>query len=365
MSGPVEKDEGIMASDEQEPSMGHDPGEGRPHPRAAGPLTVGAYITTCLSGNYAARDERLWNLYQRGKTAQWNVATDIDWSPEVCFGSELRGEAPGTAMRFVSAPGSPVPPALWDTFRWEYQAWMVNQFLHGEQGALVATARLVETVPDMAAKAYGASQVADEARHVEAYARYIDEKLQVTYPINRGLESVLRDLLSDSRWDIVYLGMQIVIEGLALAATRVASTGFSDPIIKSISRMIARDEARHISFGVIALDGVYGELTTPELADREDFLAEAIHLMSGRFMLREVWERLDIDVRAGIRFAQSNPIMMGFRQTLFFKLVQALRHLGLLTPRICDLLKSESLVRPGILDDAPAHAAANQPRRAR
>lgn len=242
-----------------------------------------------------------------------------------------------------------MPRELWDAFRWEYQAWMVNQFLHGEQGALLTTARLVETVPDMASKVYAAAQVADEARHVEAYARYIDEKLGVTYPINRGLKALLRDLLGDSRWDVVYLGMQVIVEGLALAATRVASAGFGDPIITSITKMIARDEARHISFGVIALNGLYEEMSAAERDEREQFLLEAIHLMSQRFLLREVWEKMDLDVEQGVRFARTDPMMVGFRQLLFRKVIQVLRQIDLLSPKIRDLLLDEALARPEYL----------------
>jgi hypothetical protein len=317
-------------------------------------LTVNAYITSCLSWNYRSRDERMWSLYQRGKNVQWNADTDIDWSAEVPFGAPLPEEASGSILSFASGSDCPVPPDSWDKFRWEYQAWMINQFLHGEQGALVTTARLVETVPDLAAKSYAASQVGDEARHVEAYSRYIHEKLGVTYPISPGLETVLKYLLSESRWDIVYLGMQIIVEGLALSATRVASMGFGDPIIQSISRMIARDEARHISFGIMALDGLYGDMTAKEFSDREDFLVEAIHLMSRRFQLREIWERMEIDVQSGVSFVVSNPGMVAFRHTLFHKLVQALRHIGLLTPRVCEILLGEGLVRPGTLADVAA-----------
>jgi hypothetical protein len=327
-------------------------------------MNVDAYITTYLASSYGSRDERLWSLYQRGKNAQWNAESDIDWSPEVSFGALQSQDAASTAVPYSSLLEGLIPSGRWDSFRWEYQAWMINQFLHGEQGALVATARLVETVPDLSAKSFAANQVGDEARHVEAYSRYIDEKLGVTYPMNPGLETVLRDLLSDSRWDIVYLGMQIIVEGLALAATRIASTGFGDPIIKSISRMIARDEARHISFGILALDGVYSEMTDPELADREDFLSEAIYQMSQRFLLHEVWERLEMDVPQAVSFVQSNPSMIAFRMTMFQRVVQALRHLGLLTPRVCAVLVSEGLARAGTLpsSDPAASIVASRPR---
>jgi hypothetical protein len=312
-------------------------------------VAVDAYIRSYLNWDYSTSTSRLWSLYEKSKIAQWNVSTDIDWSYPVEFGVPLPQEHSIGVVRFAELEGSPVPPQLRTRFLWEYQAWMVSQFLHGEQGALLTTARLVETVPDLAAKIYAAAQVADEARHVEAYARYIDEKLHVSYPINPGLGALLRDLLSDSRWDIVYLGMQVVVEGLALAATRVASTGFGDPIVTSITKLIARDEARHVAFGLIALSGLYSELTSKEMAEREAFLLEAIHLMSQRFTLREVWESLGVDVAQGIAFAKTNPTMISFRQLIFQKVVQLLKQIGLLSPKLTDLLLSEALVRPEFL----------------
>ena len=313
---------------------------------APGLLEVEAHFAAIMNWDYGYHNPRMWSLYEKAKVAQWNVTTDIDWSYDVRFGDPLPAERAERASPLAFAPESPVPPALWDTFRWTYQAWMINQFLHGEQGALLTTARLVETVPDMTAKTYAASQVADEARHVEAYARYIDEKLGVRFPINPGLGALLRDLLGDSRWDIVYLGMQVIVEGLALAATRIASTGFGDPIIRSITKMIARDEARHIAFGHVALLGLYDEMTTAELDDREAFLLEAISLMSQRFLLREVWERLGLDVTQGVQFAKNHPNMVDFRQLMFHKVIHILREIGLLSDRVRELLSTERLARP-------------------
>lgn len=311
-------------------------------------MAVDATIKSCLNWNYGARDNRVWSLYEKNKSAQWNAATDIDWSHDVRFGEEFIGASGAGVASFVVGNDSPVPPSMFTAFRWEYQAWIVNQFLHGEQGALVTTARLVETVPDLESKVYAASQVADEARHVEAYAQYVDTKLGVTYPINVGLRALLVDLLSESRWDMVYLGMQVIVEGLALAATRLASSGFGDPIITSITRLIAKDEARHVGFGVVALGGMYGEMTSTELAEREAFLLEAVHLMSRRFLMREVWERLDLDIGRGIHFAFHDPMMSGYRQLLFQQVIHVLRQLGLLTPKLRDLFLAERLAQPEV-----------------
>lgn len=309
-------------------------------------MEVDASFRANLNWNYGLRNNRTWALYEKNKLGQWNAATDIDWSYDVRFGEPLEDAYSAGVAGFVMGNDSPVPRELVTEFRWEYLAWMISQFLHGEQGALVTTARLVETVPDMEAKIYAASQVADEARHVEAYARYIDEKLGTSYPINPGLKALLRDLLAESKWDIVYLGMQVIVEGLALAATRLASTGFGDPIITSITRLVARDEARHIGFGVVSLTGMYDDMTTAERTEREAFLMESIHLMSRRFLLREVWERMELDVERGITFAKHDPMMFGYRKLLFQQVIHILRQLGILTPKLRDLFLSESLARP-------------------
>ncbi|MER7766100.1 ferritin-like domain-containing protein [Kitasatospora sp. NPDC096140] len=308
-------------------------------------MEVDAAFKANLNWNYGERNNRLWALYEKSKIAQWNAATDIDWNHEVRFGA-LLDEGQSTGLQNFRGPGSPVPEELINQFRWEYLSWMISQFLHGEQGALVTTARLVETVPDMEAKIYAAAQVADEARHVEAYAKYIDEKLGNCYPINPGLKSLLRDLLSESDWDIVYLGMQVIVEGLALAATRLAGTGFGEPIITQITRMIARDEARHIGFGVVSLTGMYEQMNSKERAEREEFLLESIFLMSRRFLLREVWERMELDVEAGITFAMNDPMMFGYRQLLFQQVIHILRQVGLLSPKLRDLFLSEQLAKP-------------------
>ena len=329
---------------------------------------VEASVTTEFVWDYAQTRPPLTKLYEKGKASQWNATTDIDWSPEVRFGAPLepiagaeRGRGPLFGEPSPDSPFRRLTEEDRNRLRWEFQAWMVSQFLHGEQGALVATSRLVETVPDIDSKYYAANQVADEARHVEAYARYLDEKLGHSYPISAPLESLLVDIMTERRWDITYLGMQIMVEGLALAAFGLGNMVFHDPVIKQITDYVMRDEARHVAFGVLSLQGLYPTMTSAELADREDFLLEATSLMYERFLLDQVWERMDIDVEAGKQFARQSAIMRGFRQMLFSKIVPNIRKLGLLTPRVRDhyetlgilqfqeALDSASEVDPGLV----------------
>jgi hypothetical protein len=189
-------------------------------------------------------------------------------------------------------------------------------------------------VPDVDSKFYAASQAADEARHVEAFARYVRDKVPAGYPVSGPLETLIAHILADRRWDVTALGMQIMVEALAMAAFRLADTTFHDDLIKSITRLVARDEARHISFGVLSLGGIYRDMTRAELADREDLVLEAAYLTRRRFLLEDVWERLDVPRADGVAYAATDQLMTKYRQTIFTKVVSALRGIGLLTERV-------------------------------
>ena len=188
----------------------------------------------------------------------------------------------------------------WRQCRIESQNWTLSQFMHGEQGALICTAKIVETVPWIDAKYYAATQVMDEARHVEVFAKYLDTKLTGHYPINAHLRMLLDDIINDSRWDMTYLGMQIMVEGLALAAFGFMHKLTEEPLLKQLLRYVMSDEARHVAFGVLSLKEYYEELTDAEMRERQEFAFEAAVRMRDRFLQQEVWERMGVDVKEAI-----------------------------------------------------------------
>ncbi len=282
---------------------------------------------------YGEGRDRLLSLYQRGKDKQWDAVTRIDWA------AELDPVDPfGLPLETHPLAGSPV----WDTLDEEQRkesarhvgAWQFSQFLHGEQGALLCSARIVESVPDLDAKYYAATQVMDEARHVETYARLMQDKVGMLYPVNSSLQALLSDTLSDSRWDLPYLGMQVLIEGLALAAFGVVRELTTAPLIKQILAYVMADEARHVAFGRLALRDLYAQLSSSELAEREEFVLEGARLMRDRFRAEEVWQRLDYDVPACIAAVDSSPYMQAFRSLLFSRIVPCVRDIGLWSPRV-------------------------------
>ena len=307
---------------------------------------ITATTVTSFDWEYALKDERLLNLYEKGKALAWN-ATELDWSVEVDIDKLSRQ----TNVRDFFNYALKVPHTFSEEeallFRRHADAFTLSQFLHGEQGALAAAARIVQTVPWAEAKFYAANQAADEARHVEVYHRYLTEKLGVSYQIHPSLMELLRNLVEDSRWDITYLGMQIMVEGLALAAFGMMKLSMpGEPLIHDITTRIMGDESRHVGFGVLSLEKYYrGELTSQELREREDFVIEATCLMHDRLLQTPVFERLGYDVKVWNEWAMQSPMQQGFRQLTFSKIVPNLKRLGLLTPRVRDAMGKLNLLR--------------------
>jgi hypothetical protein len=233
--------------------------------------------------------------------------------------------------------GSPMWDKLTDEERGHVRrhmvGWQFSQFLHGEQGALICTAKIVQSVPDIDSKYYAATQVMDEARHVETYSRYLD-KIEIAYPINDNLKSLLDDVLTDSRWDMTYLGMQVLIEGLALAAFGLIRNTAGDPLGKAVNAYVMQDEARHVMFGRLALRDYYPQLTQAERDEREEFCADACYRMRDRFLANELWERLGYDAEACIKYVDESESQKLFRSLLFTRIVPTLKDVGLWGPKM-------------------------------
>src|SRR5207244_20615 len=251
---------------------------------------------------------------------QWNTNTRIDWTTDV------DPESPDNYPEYyIPIYGSDIYERMTEQERGNYRrlaaAWTNSQFLHGEQGALVCTAKIVQTVPDVDCKFYAATQVMDEARHMETYSRYLREKVEMAYPINAHLKSLLNDIVADPRWDMTNLGMQVMVEGLALAAFSMIRDYSNEPLAKALNAYVMQDEARHVAFGRLALREFYPQLTDAERAEREEFVVYASYLMRDRFLAEEVWENIGLDPKECIAYVESSEMMQAFRKMLFSRIV--------------------------------------------
>ena len=285
--------------------------------------------------DYSLTRPALRKLYEKAKVGQWNGSTDLDWSinvdEEKQVAMDLAAFASGlTPAHYGSTTLSNWGDKEWTEFAIEQRRWSLSQFMHGEQGALICTAKIVETVPWYDAKLYASTQVVDEARHVEVFARYLDEKLGGSYQINAHLRMLLDDIVNDSRWDMTYLGMQIMVEGLALAAFGNMQQMTNEPLLKKLLRYVMSDEARHVAFGVLSLQEVYAHMSDKEIKERQEFAYEASVRMRDRFMSQEVWSRMGVNPRDVVPLVLNDPTREVFQQMLFAKIVPNCKKLGLL-----------------------------------
>jgi hypothetical protein len=281
-----------------------------------------------FSWEYDEGRARLLALYQKGKDKQWDSTTRIDWSLDIDPHNPI-----GMPEEFNPFFGTDIWNKMTqperENFNHHQAAWTWSQFLHGEQGAMVTAARIVETVPDLDSKFYGATQTMDEARHVETFGRFLHEKVGLVFPINDDLGALLNDSLTTREWDYAYLGMQVLIEGLALAAFGVFRDMATNPLAKQLLAYVKQDEARHVAFGRLALRDAYKELSDKERAEREDFVVEGCWLMRDRFLGTEVYETLGLPVAECKEISEHSQVQQAFRSLLFSRIVPCVKDIGL------------------------------------
>ena len=310
------------------------------------------HTDVAFTWEYDNNRDALLQLYGKGKAQQWDAAERIDWS------QDLDPENPMLLDdKVVPIHGSDVWNRMTEKERREVrhhlQASQISQFMHGEQGALIATSKIVQTVPDLDAKFYAATQVMDEARHVEAYRRLLHDKFELAYPITHGLKSLLESGLSDSRWDMTYLTMQILIEGLALAAFQRLRDQSKHPLAAAVNAYVMQDEARHVAFGRLALRDYYPQLTEAERNEREEFVVDACWHMRDRFNQLEVWQRLGLPLDQCLEITDNSETMKVFRGRLFSRIVPTVKDIGLWGGKV-----QEAFAAMGAIEFAQTDAAA-------
>jgi hypothetical protein len=280
--------------------------------------------------NYGSVKEGLRDLYEKAKRDQWNGSVQLDWSTPVDPEGEIIPQVYNPLEDY--APFQKLDEKRTREFRHATISLQLSQFMHGEQGALIVASQLTGAVPWMDAKYYAATQTMDEARHVEVFARYLREKLEWEWPINPNLKQLLDLIIQDSRWDMKYLGMQILVEGLAMAAFSSMYKMAVEPLVRDVVHYVMRDESRHVAFGVISLRDYYTDMDATERREREEFVIEACHLMRDRLVGDEIathfgWPREEVRQKV-----LQSPVMKMFRQSLFARVVPNIKKLGLLTP---------------------------------
>lgn len=309
-------------------------------------------LTGSYNWDYKIQDGRIKKLYDLGKQLNWDPEMDIDWDrpwPEEELMPELFNlhEYP---------PYLELSEERKKEFWLHMNAWSLSQFLHGEQGALLVASQLCSCAPTFNAKLYAASQTFDEARHVEVFNKYLQQRLGLMYPINTHLKSIIDKILTDQRWDMKFIGMQIVIEGLALSAFNTTRETTPDPVLKDVVYLVTRDEARHVTFGVNYLEEFVKTLSQEEIEERAQFAYEACVISRERLVATDVFRHFGWDVEEARKQVLEGFVMSTFRNLLFQRVIPNLKRIGLLTDRIrpkfeeLGILEFENLADDGDID---------------
>ena len=307
---------------------------GEEYPANLDPTDVVEIFQTPLTGSYnwdyTVQDNRIKKLYELGKELNWNVEVDVDWSPEL-NDTMPDGEFEHKDAQWINHPQY----KTWDRMRREeffndLESWGTSQFLHGEQGALLVASQLTSCAPTFNAKLYAASQTFDEARHVEAFNKYIQTRLGKRWPVGRALKGLLDKILTDPRWDLKFIGMQVIIEGLALAAFQAAKEGTNDPVYKQMLEYIIRDEARHVTFGINYLTDFVQTLSEEEQMDRAKFALEACTVSRNRLKAYEVWNKYGLNIEETEEYEKGHVFQTQFQDVLFSRIMPNLKKIGLL-----------------------------------
>jgi hypothetical protein len=308
----------------------------------------GAYVW-----DYETADPRMHRLYALGKERNWNAALDIDWS--VPFDRSKPPIVAEVASPFQGwEPFEALSPEARVEFEWHHQAWVFSQFLHGEQGGLLVASQLVSCAPTYDAKLYAASQTFDEARHVEVFSRYLRERVGLVYPVNRHLKALLDKILSDPRWDLKLIGIQLIVESLALAAFQAQRDVVADQVMREILDRVVRDESRHVAFGLEFMREHVMQLSEEEIEERAQFAYEACAVMRERIVSTDVFEHYGWDVEEGRRRYLSGPTVQRFQKYLFARTIPGLKRVGLLTPRVRDKYRSLGVLDYEAIEDLEA-----------
>jgi len=246
---------------------------------------------TLFQRDYAVHAPDMRRLYENAKRDQWNVSKDIDWSQPVDLDRGIFAD--GLVDGYGSEIWDKLNPKQQHELNVEFSCWRLSQLLHGEEGAMLACSQLVDMVPSNDAKFFQSTQVVDEARHTEVLSRYLLEKCGGrVYPMSRNIKRLFDFLLGQGKWFIKTAGLQLIAETFAVGLFRMLAETSIDPLLRTICKRILTDESRHMGFSVLGLPEMIKSLSPSDMAELEDFTAEACRLVLRGQFAREAFEKL-------------------------------------------------------------------------
>jgi ferritin-like protein len=316
---------------------------------------ISGSIDTVFEFDYSVQAEDMRSLYEKAKRDQWNATRDIAWAtPESDDGRVLADE-------LIDIHGSPLWEKLSERDRVELNrritAWRLSVLVYGEQGAMLACSQLVDIVPGTDEKFFQATQVMDEARHNEVLERYIQTRLGgLHYPMPENERFLFDAILTDPRWYIKTIALQLVAETFAVSMFKMMAEAAVDPVLGEVCRRILLDESRHMGFGMLALPKIVREATEGERREMEDFTCLAVEKVLTGFFPLEAYQDLGFspaqiqEVRTYRRDAASRNDYAAyrkyFRRDMHTAMVNNLARINLLTERVRPRLAALGVALP-------------------
>ena len=305
---------------------------------AAAARRVSYQLETLWDFDYVPTHDELETLYETAKKNQWNGSVAIDWSrPVGTEGPILNTQVAFAGTNFFTR----LSPEEQKDIEIRVSAWRLSQFLHGEQGALVVCGQLVNSIPELDAKLYASTQVVDEGRHVEVFEKYV-KKLHRIYPVDPLLKSILDEILATNLWELKLVGMQMLVEGLAIAAFNLMRKQTADPTLATLLDYVMQDEGRHVNFGYFALRRAIPSMEASRREYLEDFCFKACDQLysrderTGFQSIKTVWNEMGWDADKIWRDTVANSLTTKHFNSFLFgdNLMPRLVRLGLISERI-------------------------------
>jgi hypothetical protein len=221
--------------------------------------------------------------------------------------------------------------------------WSLSSILHGEQGALALSASLCHILRDPGAQEYAANQTREEARHVTGFAAYIKARWGTPLPVGPTLETLLTDIVLAPEVYKKIVGMQMLVEGLAMGAFATLYQKSNDPLLVKLCQLVMTDEAFHHKFGKIWADRTIPKLSAEEHNIVEDWAAQCFQTLLFNLInpeqMKAVYAEVGIewqDAMAAIQEAfgdEHRREQMKESANIFRVLIKTLLNAGIITDR--------------------------------
>jgi hypothetical protein len=321
-------------------------------------IDVDAPINVHWTWEYGSEIEELRRLYEKGKAGQWNAETDVEWDAPVSNDEWVLNPEASALAQLVAMMGG--DEATQKAAAFDELGYTMSQLLHGEQAALQLCGQLTNVCEEMDEKLYAASQVVDEARHVEVISKFLARKMGTIYPLGSTLKTLLDILLEAQGMRYKVLGMQTLFEGMAVGIMDMLRSESRCPLFSDILYRVEQDEARHAAFGVLNMRRIVRDASEQEMHEMEDWafgILETLNANQQLDMLHTLAPKYGLEPDVIVQaFTAMDTFAEINSRPYMHTVVPNLLRLGLITDRT-----QEHWMRLGMMTDAKGTAGSLLP----